>query len=77
MKSDTLYLKTIIKELDFLRKQSLFNETSEENFLLFTNKLIEKMLDPRNAKENYNHLSERKHKIRKTIKNNYLSTKKT
>ena len=60
MKSETLYLKTIIKELDSLRKQSLFNETSEENFLLFTNKLIEKILDPRNAKENYNHLSERK-----------------
>ena len=30
MKADALFLKTIINKLDFLKKQLLFNETSEK-----------------------------------------------
>ena len=36
-------MKTIKIKLDYLRKQSLFNETSEKKFLSFTTKLIEKI----------------------------------
>ena len=42
MKSETLSLKTIIKDLDFLRKQLLFNETFEENLLFLANKSVKK-----------------------------------
>ena len=51
-KKNVLY-KTAIKSL-FSRKQLLFNETLLKiDLLLLGNKLIEKMLDPGNAKENY------------------------
>ena len=44
MKSGTLSLKTIIKELHFLRK-TVINETPEKkDLLLLANKLIEKYL---------------------------------
>ena len=36
-------MKIIKIKLDYLRKQSLFNETSEKKFLSFTTKLIEKI----------------------------------
>ena len=47
MKSETLSLKTIINKL--------FNKTLEKtkDLLLLAKKLIEKILDPRNAKERY------------------------
>ena len=48
-----LFLKTIIKESEFLRKTVLFNETLEKNLLLLANKLIEKLPDPCIAKEHY------------------------
>ena len=51
-KKNVLY-KIAIKSL-FSRKQLLFNETLLKiDLLLLGNKLIEKMLDPGNAKENY------------------------
>ena len=51
-KKKVLY-KIAIKSL-FSRKQLLFNETLLKiDLLLLGNKLIEKMLDPGNAKENY------------------------
>ena len=54
MKSENLSLKTIINELNLLKKQLLFNKTLESKDLLFlANKLIEKVPDPRNAKEHY------------------------
>ena len=64
MKSETLSSKTILKELDFSRKQFLFNETFEENLLFLANKSVKK-----NNKKNLmlvmlkkiiSHLSERK-----------------
>ena len=48
-KKKTFYIKSL-----FSRKQLLFNETLLKiDLLLLGNKLIEKMLDPGNAKENY------------------------
>ena len=39
-------LITIIKELDFLKKQLLFIETLEKTFFLLANKLIRKISHP-------------------------------
>ena len=48
MKSNTSSLKTLMKEL------LLYKETFEKkDLLLHANKLIKKIPDPRNAKENY------------------------
>ena len=43
--------------------------------LLLSIKLIEKIADPCNAKEHYQLFLIKKHKISKTIKNNYSGTK--
>ena len=53
MKSDTLSLKTIIKELDFLRKVIIQWNVwkKKKDFLFLANKLIEKTPDLSNAKE--------------------------
>ena len=56
MKSEILTLKTIVNELDFLKKQLLFNETPEKKDLqLFAIvcKLTQKIPDLCNAKEHY------------------------
>ena len=56
-----LSLKTIINELDFLKK------TLEKNdLLLLANKLIENIPDPRNAKEHYQSFIRKKN--RKSVK---------
>ena len=47
MKSETLSLKTIIKKLDFLRKQL------KKDLLLLATKLAEEIANSRNAKEHY------------------------
>ena len=47
MKSETLSLKTIIKKLDFLRKQL------KKDLLLLATKLAEEIGNSRNAKEHY------------------------
>ena len=47
MKSETLSLKTIIKKLDFLRKQL------KKYLLLLATKLAEEIGNSRNAKEHY------------------------
>ena len=74
MNSETLSLKTIIKELDCSRGKLLFNEAFEKkDLLLLSNKLIEKIPDSRNAKEHYQSFTRQKNKkISKTISNNYL-----
>ena len=52
MKSETLSLKNIIKELDFLRKTVIIQgNICKKDLLLLANKLIEKIPDPHNAKE--------------------------
>ena len=53
MKSETLSLKTIIKEMDFLRKTVIiqWNAWKKKDLLLLANKLIEETLDTPNAKE--------------------------
>ena len=54
MKSKTLSLQTIIKELDFLRKTTIIQWNAlKKDLLLLGNKLIKKLPDPRNAKEHY------------------------
>ena len=54
MKSQTLSLKSVMKELDFLKKNSYYSmKRLKKDLLLFGNKLIEKVPDPRNAKEPY------------------------
>ena len=65
---ETLSLKTITKELDFLRKTATFQWNAWKGILLLANKLIEKIPDLRNAKENYqSFITQKKHKISKTI----------
>ena len=55
MKSETLSLKTIIKEMDFLRKTVIIQwnawKKKKKDLLLLANKLIEETLDTPNAKE--------------------------
>ena len=55
MKSKTLSLKTIIKELDFLRETVIiqWNAWKKKDLLLLANKLIEKISDLHNFKEHY------------------------
>ena len=54
-KSETLSVKTIINELDFLRKKVIvyWNARKKERLLLIANKLIKNIPDLRNAKEHY------------------------
>ena len=58
MKSKTLSLQTILKELDFLKKTviiqwSAWKKKKKKDLLLITNKLIEKIPDLCDAKEHY------------------------
>ena len=55
MNTETLSLKTIINELDLLKKAVLIqsNIWKRKDLLLLATKLIEKTLDPCNAKEHY------------------------
>ena len=54
MKSDTLSLKTIIEELEFLKKTVIIQWSAwKKDLLLLANKLIEKTSDPCNDKEHY------------------------
>ena len=55
MKSETLSLKTITNNLDFLRKTviSQWNVWKKNDLLLLATKLIEKVPDPHDAKEHY------------------------
>ena len=55
MKSETLSLKIIINELVFLRKTVViqWNAWKKKDLLFLANKLIEKIPNPRNAKEHY------------------------
>ena len=55
MKSETLSLKTIINNLNFLRKTviSQWNVWKKKDLLLLATKLIEKVPDPHDAKEHY------------------------
>ena len=56
MKSKTLSLQTIIKELDFLKKTVIIQWSAwkkKKDLLLITNKLIEKIPDLCDAKEHY------------------------
>ena len=71
MKLETLTLKIIIKELDFL-KQLLFKKTSEKTHLQF---FAAKLTDPCSSKEHYQPFQEKKHKTSKKIQSNYSATK--
>ena len=56
MKSKTLSLKTIINEIGFSKENSYYlmkRLRKKKFFCCWQNKLIEKIPDPRNAKEHY------------------------
>ena len=62
MKSKTLFLKTIINELDFLKKISCnsMKHLNRKDILLFAHKLVKNMPDLGNAKEHYQSLIRKK-----------------
>ena len=54
MKSKTLFMRTIINKLDFLKEAVVIQWNAlKKGLLLLANKLIEKIPDPGNAKEQY------------------------
>ena len=66
------------KQIGFFKDSSYYSmkRLKKRNLLLLANKLIEKIPDPRNAKEHYqSFVKKEKHKISKIIKNNYSSTR--
>ena len=73
MKTETLSLKTIINELNFLWKTVFFNEIEKKNVQLFVTKLKEKITDPHNAKEYYQ--SSAGNKNTESIKQSKINTK--
>ena len=62
------------KQIAFVKGSSYYS-MKRKYFLLLANKLIERIADPRNAKELSIISKKKKHKIRKTIKNNCSATK--
>ena len=58
MKSETLSLKTIISELDYLRWTVIiqWNVKKQNDLVLLLSKLTEKIPDPCNAKDTIDHL---------------------
>ena len=71
MKLETLSLKIIINQLDFL-KQLLFKKTSKKAHL---QSFAAKLTDPCSSKEHYQPFQEKKHETSKTIQSNYSATK--
>ena len=65
------------KRICFSKENSYIQRNSwNKDLSLLANNLMEKLHDPRNAKEHYQlFIRKNKHKISKTIKNNYLPTK--
>ena len=73
-KSETLSMKTIINELDFLVKKVLVysNAWRKERLLLLANKFIENIPDLSNAKEHYESFLRKKN--RKSVKQSEIIT---
>ena len=67
-------MKTIISELDFLKKIVIIQwNIRKKDLQLFATKWTEKIPAPRNVKEHSITYKKKTHKISKIIKNNYLS----
>ena len=61
MNPETLSLKAIVNKLDLLKKKNLIQWNNwKKDLFLFATKLIEKIPDPRNAKEHYQSFIRRK-----------------
>ena len=61
MNPETLSLNAIVNKLDLLKKKNLIQWNNwKKDLFLFATKLIEKILDPRNAKEHYQSFIRRK-----------------
>ena len=61
MKSDSLFLKAIINELNFLKKSVItWNIRRKKVLQAFATKLTEKIPFPRNSKEHYQSLIRKK-----------------
>ena len=74
MKPNTLSLKTIIKELGFLKKTvNIQWNALKKDLLLLASKLTEKIPDPWNAKEHYQSFIRKKEKKRKSVKKSKTS----
>ena len=70
MKSETLSFKAIINEFDFLKKTGIIQWNAwKKDLMLLANKLIERISDPRNAKEYYQSF------IRKKTQNQWKNKK--
>ena len=68
-----LSLKTIIKELVLLKEEVIIQWNAwKKDLLLLANKLIEKITDPRNAKEHYQSFVKKKNT--KSIKQSEIIT---
>ena len=74
MKSQTLSLKTIMKELDFLKEtvNSQWNIRKKKSTITFAITLTVKMHDPCNAKKQYQSFIKRKNK--KSVKQSKVFT---
>ena len=69
---------TIINELFFLKKTVIIQRNAWKNYLIFYfvfKQINSKYKEPCDAKEHYPSFIKEKHKIIKTIRNNYLPTK--
>ena len=70
MKSETSSFKAIINEFDFLKKTGIIQWNAwKKDLMLLANKLIERISDPRNAKEYYQSF------IRKKTQNQWKNKK--
>ena len=79
MNSETLSFRTIINELDLIKKQRsyyLMKHLKKKDLSWLASKSVEKIPDPHNAKEHYqSFVKKEKRKINKAIRDKYLSTK--
>ena len=65
------------KRIEFSKESSFYlvKRLKTKDLLLLANRLIQKVPDPRNAKEHYESFLRKRNKTNKTIRNNYLSTR--
>ena len=74
---EDLIFENYYKEIEFIKERRYYSvkRLKRKALFLITTKLIEKLPDLRNTKENYQLTIRKKQKISTRIKNNYLATK--
>ena len=65
------------KRIELSKENSYYSMKclKKKDLMLLANKLMENILEQHNAKEHHQSFIRKKHKVSKTIKSNYLSTK--